>query len=1042
MNIAFVSHCDFTGNSAMHLFSILNVLTGMQVSCAVCIPGDPDSVYLHGKPNFSVVSYEDAAKRGIAFPDGRGPDFVHAWTPRELVRKLTERLVERHGCRYLVHLEDNEDIIVEAELGRRNWEHDDGLNSVPEHRSHPIRSKRFLQNAAGITVLIDRLLEFKPEHVPGLVFWPGFDPEFLDPPPPSPDLLRRLLSKPGEKTLVYSGNIHAVNCSEVRSLFLAVRALRQSGASVKLLKSGKVFVDDSGWMREAISSGAVADLGFLPRAEIPSLLSLADVLVQPGRADDFNDYRFPSKLPEFFASGKPVLLPRSNLGRFVRDGVEAVVLDRGDALEIASQVERIFNDEETAHKLGRAGREFALRRLRWSDNVVPLKDFYADLFARCNQPQRQGAAADDEPSSSPRSQVKLVAFFLPQFHPIPENDEFWGKGFTEWTNVTRARPNFEGHYQPQLPADLGFYDLRIPEVLEQQSALARKFGIYGFCFYYYWFNGRKLLELPLENMLRSGKPDFPFCLCWANENWTRKWDGSKESVLIEQDYSVDCAERFIRSVIPYLKDPRYIRIDAAPMLLVYRVNVLPDAVAIARKWRAVCASEGIPRLHLCAVQSFGITDPRPYGFDAAVEFPPHVPHVLIDPTAFAGLRQDFEGYLEDYREVMRKQLALPHPDYKRYRGVMPAWDNTPRLGAKAHIVVHSSVEDYESWLRELAKQALAQRSAQDPIVFINAWNEWAEGAYLEPDQKYGLKRLKATLQAVRSAVAEHGRDGRAAATTIADHRSANLKPKENPFSISPSFGGSRSPVISYGTVRDYCDSFERLNALATANGDLKDCQRPWVYKAITSVVPRSAMILEIGAGEPLVANMLQHLGYSVWIVDPYDGSGNGPREFEKFWKEYPNLKFVRSRFHDRMPEVPEAAFDCIYSISVLEHVPADSIPGVLEGMRKFLKRDGVSIHAIDHVHRGPGADQHLANLRLWAHGFGASAKDLDQVLAEMSDDVETYYLSAESHNRWRAGVPYDQFPMRVCTSIQIVAAASSIQVGAEHSLERSCSAED
>ena len=225
--------------------------------------------------------------------------------------------------------------------------------------------------------------------------------------------------------------------------------------------------------------------------------------------------------------------------------------------------------------------------------------------------------------------------------------------------------------------------------------------------------------------------------------------------------------------------------------------------------------------------------------------------------------------------------------------------------------------------------------------------------------------------------------------------------------------------LSYGTVRDYCDSFDHLQALATLNGDLKDLQRPWMLKAILAGAPaRGARLLEIGAGEPFVADLLQRLGHEVWIVDPYDGSGNGPREFRRFRGECRDLKFIREQFSAATRMLKPASFDCIYSISVLEHIPAAGLVGVMAGLRRFLKPDGITIHAVDHVHRGNGAAEHLANLRLMMAGLGHSAEDLERTLAALSADIDTYYLSAESHNRWRGGVPYDEFPMRVCVSIQ------------------------
>lgn len=233
--------------------------------------------------------------------------------------------------------------------------------------------------------------------------------------------------------------------------------------------------------------------------------------------------------------------------------------------------------------------------------------------------------------------------------------------------------------------------------------------------------------------------------------------------------------------------------------------------------------------------------------------------------------------------------------------------------------------------------------------------------------------------------------------------------------------------MSYATVRDYCDSFDHLRALATANGDLKDSQRPWTLKAVLSRLPRGSHLLEIGAGKPLVADLLNRLGYQVWIVDPYDGSGNGPQEYDLFSKQYPNLRFVRDHFTDGLPRLKEYSFDCIFSISVLEHILGNALERGFAGMKKFLKPDGISIHAVDHVHRGAGAGEHLGHLKRIVDHLGLSTGALDELLNEMSIDPEAYYLSAESHNRWRNGVPYDQFPMRVCVSIQLVAEARDIR---------------
>lgn len=306
--------------------------------------------------------------------------------------------------------------------------------------------------------------------------------------------------------------------------------------------------------------------------------------------------------------------------------------------------------------------------------------------------------------------AKLIAFYLPQYHPIPENDAWWGKGFTEWTNVAKARPYFQGHTQPHLPADLGYYDLRVDDVREEQARLASTYGIFGFCYYYYWFNGRRLLEKPLEALIKSGRPDFPFCICWANETWSRRWDGSEQEVLMEQVHTPESDRRFIEDVIPILKDSRYITIDGAPLLLVYRISLLPDPVAATETWRKACAEAGIGRIHIAAVRSFGIEDPRIFGCDSAVEFPPHGISAGEITDKVEGLDEKFEGKIYDYRDLIVADEFRTRPPYPVFPAVMPSWDNTARRGLRGHVFHHSSPRAYEIWLRN----ALT-RAAQEPV---------------------------------------------------------------------------------------------------------------------------------------------------------------------------------------------------------------------------------------------------------------------------------------------------------------------------------------
>lgn len=354
--------------------------------------------------------------------------------------------------------------------------------------------------------------------------------------------------------------------------------------------------------------------------------------------------------------------------------------------------------------------------------------------------------------------VRAIAYYLPQFHPIPENDAWWGRGFTEWTSVTRARPLFRGHDQPHLPTELGFYDLRLPEVRAAQAELAREYGVHGFCWYYYSFGEKRLLERPLLEMLESGAPDFPFCICWANESWSRRWDGSEAQVLIAQDDSPERYRRFIHEVLPFLQDPRYIRVGGAPMLLVYRVGRMPEAAAVTAYWREQAAAAGLPGLYLCAVQSHDAAlDPRPAGFDAAVEFPPSPWHGRkLDPKALPELDPDFTGNVYDYGSFVAETLARKTPEYRLLRGVMMGWDNTARRGPAAFLFHGATPRGYEAWLRAAAAWTAAHNPPEERIVFLNAWNEWAEGTHLEPDERHGRAWLEATRRALTRGEAWRG----------------------------------------------------------------------------------------------------------------------------------------------------------------------------------------------------------------------------------------------------------------------------------------------
>ena len=625
MNVLFVNYWDFTSNSAIHLFNLANELDRAGVGAAVAVTEDPGGVDLIGRPRFQALDFRQARRGELRFPDGGPPTLVHAWTPREAVRELVQELAARYGCPYVVHLEDNEDMVTANALGL-TFEQLDGVNGfVPETVAHPRLMRSFLAGAAGLSVIVDRLLEFRPDGVPTEVVWPAYEPDLFTADPPDPALRRRLGIADDESVIVYAGNAHHSNAAELRSLHLAVAAVNRAGRPLKLVRLGRDYIQFVERELRSVERHVVR-VPLQPRAEVPRYMRLADVLVQPGRTDGFDDYRFPSKLPEFFATGRPVVLPATNIGRFVKDGDEAILLHRGDALEIAAAVERILDDSALRLRLGRGARAFAERSFSWSASAERLRRLY---------------------------------------------------------------------------------------------------------------------------------------------------------------------ERALR------------------------------------------------------------------------------------PSAVSGTA------LQDVLE--------------RYRGRA-----TPRLG--------------------------------------------------------------------------------------------------------------------YATVRDFADSVEHLPSLATVSRDLKDVQRPWAVKAILGTVEPGSRLLEIGAGEPVVAELLARLGYDVTVVDPYDGRDHGPADIDAVRAAAPHVRVIQGLFPRDVPG--DVRFDCVYSISVLEHLPTEALDRLGEDVVR-VSRNGSTIHAIDHVLRGPGDAEHLARLRRLAASLGLAQGELDELLARLEGDPETYFLSAESHNRWRAGARYDDFPMRRCVSIQL-----------------------
>jgi glycosyltransferase involved in cell wall biosynthesis len=397
--------------------------------------------------------------------------------------------------------------------------------------------------------------------------------------------------------------------------------------------------------------------------------------------------------------------------------------------------------------------------------------------------------------------VRTICFYLPQFHAIPENDEWWGKGFTEWTNVKPAKPQFEGHYQPHVPDDfLGYYNLLERETQRKQIELAKQYGIGGFCYYLYWFSGQRLLEQPLDNMLADKSLDFPFCVCWANENWSRRWDGLDNDLLMVQDYSPEDDIAFIENIAKYLKDERYIKINGKPLLMIYRPNLFPDMKETVNRWRNWCRENGVGEIYLAYPQSFESVPPEEYDFDAAVEFPPNKsnpPNITEFQTPAV---EDFQSTVYDWRVFMERSEQYQDPGYTLFRGITPSWDNTARKKNKGTVFQNSCPSLFEQKaIRAFTEVKRAAKSKDEEIVFVNAWNEWAEGAHLEPDQKYGY----AWLQALKNA-----------------HESV-LKKKNSILLVSHDAHPHGAQVLCLNMARELSENFHfRVEILVLGEGSL------------------------------------------------------------------------------------------------------------------------------------------------------------------------------------------------------------------------------
>lgn len=344
--------------------------------------------------------------------------------------------------------------------------------------------------------------------------------------------------------------------------------------------------------------------------------------------------------------------------------------------------------------------------------------------------------------------ARAIALYLPQFHPIPENDAWWGKGFTEWTNTAKAKPLFRGHYQPHVPADLGFYDLRLEETRVAQAELAKKYGIEAFCYYHYWFGGRRLLNRPFDEVVSSGAPDFPFCVCWANETWSGIWHGAPKTVLVEQTYPGDeDHRRHFETLLPAFSDKRYLRVDGRPLFWIYNTSTIPDIERVLQLWRNMASEAGLTGLYIIGTSRASDLDLTTLGFDGIADMPPHSKRPWISrrrPVAW--LRQQLAHkrgipHTVDFANFAKQSTRPKSNNYETYPIVIHAWDNTPRSGVNGVVYTNSSPNAYRRLL-EAAVSSVAHKPPERRLIFLKSWNEWAEGNHLEPDLRDGHQYLQ------------------------------------------------------------------------------------------------------------------------------------------------------------------------------------------------------------------------------------------------------------------------------------------------------------
>ncbi len=611
-------------------------------------------------------------------------------------------------------------------------------------------------------------------HVQGYVDWK--DIEMTYPGVELPTISAPPAPRPGAPVLVFVGRL-----TKAKGILDLVQAAPRVFARFPDCRF-RIVGADNGALAEA--QRMVAGLGlqrafeFLGfRDDRLEVMAAADVLVVPSHVESFS-----LVCVEAMLLGKPVVATAcGGPSEIIVDGGTGHLTPVGDPERFADAILDVLSDTARAERMGIAGRHraeqfYSYRRFIGQTEELlgraaktPTADWYTreagkallDLVAHgYRRAELQMKTADAQPK-----RARVIAFYLPQFHPTPENDLWWGKGFTEWTNVAKAKPLFPGHDQPRFPADLGYYDLRVPETRVAQAELARRYGVEAFCYWHYWFGGKRLLHRPFEEVLAAKEPDFPFCLAWANQSWTGIWHGAPDRMLMEQVYdSGKDDDAHFRVLSRAFMDPRYLRVDGKPLFIVYDPKGLPDSRRTTDRWRELALRDGHPGLYLLAlIQRSAPWDPRGLGFDGAVLS--NQSRILAERESLHGeslpirWQRDLRGRvpnLFDYRDAMRFFLSRKPVDYPCYPCVVPNWDNSPRSGKSAMIFHNSTPELFRIHAGE-AFEMVQGLPPSERLVFVKSWNEWAEGNYVEPDLRYGhgyLQVIKSLVDRSRPELAQ------------------------------------------------------------------------------------------------------------------------------------------------------------------------------------------------------------------------------------------------------------------------------------------------